>query len=98
MYICTNAAIIKIFLWPMPYFSNKDKRNAYVFSQLLKTARLWFPLKPCTPAGFEPGSFVPWADAMSTAPRLQGKRHDSYRHKCNFVIMNCNNCNFVIVI
>jgi hypothetical protein len=31
-----------------------------------------FPLKPYTLAGFEPGSSVSEADAMSTAPRRQG--------------------------
>jgi hypothetical protein len=30
-------------------------------------------LKPCTLAGFEPGSYDPKADAMSTAPRCHGR-------------------------
>jgi hypothetical protein len=30
------------------------------------------PKKPSTLAGFEPGSSIPQADVMSTAPRRQG--------------------------
>jgi hypothetical protein len=38
-----------------------------------------FPKKPNTLAGFEPGSSVPEADAMSTASR----RHDNKAKKCH---------------
>jgi hypothetical protein len=34
-----------------------------------------FSQKPCTLAGFEPGSSVPEADGISNVPRLQGYRY-----------------------
>jgi hypothetical protein len=36
------------------------------------TALLFFPYKPYTRAGFEPGLSFPQAEAMTTAPRRQG--------------------------
>jgi hypothetical protein len=40
--------------------------------QEFTTTLLCFPKKPNTPAGFEPGSSVSEAYALSTAPRRQG--------------------------
>jgi hypothetical protein len=44
--------------------------------QLCTKALLYFPLKPYTIAGFEPGSSVSGADAVFTTPRRQGHWHN----------------------
>jgi hypothetical protein len=47
-------------------FFNTQKCKLQLF---LHSSIAMFPLQPYTLAGFEPGSSVPEADAMSTAPR-----------------------------
>jgi hypothetical protein len=54
----------------MPIFLKVNTQTMH-FTQLYTTAMLHVSLKPYTVAGFEPGSSVPEADAMSTAPRRQ---------------------------
>jgi hypothetical protein len=45
----------------------------------MNTAMCVSPKKPYTRAGFEPGSFAPLADAMTTAPRRHGTSY-TYMH------------------
>jgi hypothetical protein len=56
--------------WPLFLFSTHKQCSLIL---VFITALLWFPQKPYTLAGFEPGSSVPEADAVSTAPCRQGK-------------------------
>jgi hypothetical protein len=51
----------------------------------IHTALLWFPKKPYTLAGFEPGSFIPEVNAMSTAPRRQGIIF-LMLHMCDYIV------------
>jgi hypothetical protein len=47
---------------------------------------MYFPLKPYTLAGFEPGSSDPEADAMSTAPRRRNNAiFSDYSKRNHFV-------------
>jgi hypothetical protein len=49
------------------FISMFQKHKQCILSKLNSTALRCYPKKPCTLAGFEPGS------AMSTAPRRHGK-------------------------
>jgi hypothetical protein len=53
------------------YFSFPTHKR-YILSQFNTIAMLCFPYKPYSLEGIEPGSSVPHADAMSTAPRHHG--------------------------
>jgi hypothetical protein len=59
-----------IFCGQCLYFSSKNT-NTHITSRVNESNAI-FSLKPYTLAGFEPGSSVPEANVMSTAPRRQG--------------------------
>jgi hypothetical protein len=55
----------------MPLFIYFNTQTMHIKSKTHNSIAMFF-LKPYTLAGFEPGSAVSEADAMSTAPRRQG--------------------------
>jgi hypothetical protein len=59
--------------WPMPLFLlfNTQTMHSHLVDSTQQHCYA-FPKKPYTLAGFEPVSFAPEAEAMSTAPRRQG--------------------------
>jgi hypothetical protein len=59
------------FFVPMPFILFFNTQTMHIESKTHNSIAMFF-LKPYTLAGFEPGSAVPEADAMSTAPRRQG--------------------------
>jgi hypothetical protein len=62
-----NTGVFKT-IWGANAFFTFSTYKQCIFSQLYAIALLCFPQKPNILAGFEPGSSVPEADAMSTAP------------------------------
>jgi hypothetical protein len=61
----------KLFFGPIPLFFLFNTQTMHIKSTTQQHCYV-FPKKPYTVAGFEPGSAVSEADAMSTAPRRQG--------------------------
>jgi hypothetical protein len=63
---------LNIFLWPMPLFLLSTQKQC-ILSHLINNSTAMFP-KNLTPwRDLNPGLLVPEADAMSTAPRRQGR-------------------------
>jgi hypothetical protein len=59
------------------YITGKYTDNAH---RAKHTQQHWFRNKLYTLVGFEPGSYAPEADAMSTAPRRRQGRNNPFLH------------------
>jgi hypothetical protein len=69
MYVDIYLKKIILFRWPLNLFLKVNTQTMHIKSILYNSIDM-FPKKPNTLAGFEPGSSVPEADAMSTPPWL----------------------------
>jgi hypothetical protein len=68
-----SSSFFLLFLVQSLYFSFSTHKQRTPI-RFYTTPLLCLPKKPDTLAGFEPGSSVPKAKTMSTAPRRQGKK------------------------